>query len=486
MSHIHEGARPVWNRPAWKCGAARAVRFGSSALLTVAAVLSGCASGGHRADPLHDYDPGRAAVAGASDFRAIYQRMGLAASGPPIGFVADVGFFATHAPDSTYAIVGLSLPNRGLTFGHTGSGYAASYVVTLHVDRDGTPVTQQRDSETVAVPSFKETTRTDESVIFRRALTLAPGSYTIAYEVWDVVGARRAGQSVPLVVPRLARGRAVSTPTPVYEASSRTQLTTAPTFLPAPRASLVYGVEDSAAVYVESYAGTKLPVTLRSSNGATAWTGSVALAPHGALASGVARIPLSGADIGTLTLVAGTAPDTMSAPLFLGFGPDLPVLSFDDMLNYLRFFVTGDRLRALRNAPPAERAQMWSSFLHASDPNPETPNNEALDAYFARIREANDRFRSDEGRGWLSDRGTVYVVLGEPNQVSEDYAYMYNAGDVTSRYGGGQRVRIQVWQYGQGDVKQIVFYDASDAGLWRLAPQSLSLFRSVLASRLIH
>jgi hypothetical protein len=63
---------------------------------------------------------------------------------------------------------------------------------------------------------------------------------------------------------------------------------------------------------------------------------------------------------------------------------------------------------------------------------------------------------------------------------------MYNAGDVTSRYGGGQRVRIQVWQYGQGDVNQVVFYDASDAGLWRLAPQSLSLFRSVLARRLIH
>lgn len=479
MSHIHQGARPARSRLA-----RAAAPF---TLLAVGATMLGCASAGHGSvDPLRGYDPSRAAVAGGSDFRTIYRRMGLAASGPPIGFVADVGFFATHTPDSTYAVVGLSLPNRGLTFRHTGSGYAASYVVTLHVDRDGAPIVQQHDSETVAVPTFKETTRTDESVIFRRALTLPPGSYDIAYDVWDVVGARHAGQTVPLVVPHLARGQSVSTPVPVYEATSRTQLSAPPTYLPAPRASLVFGVDESAAVYVESYAGTSLPVTLRTSSGATAWRGSVSLVPHGALATGIARIPLAHADIGTLTLVAGAGADTMSTPLFLGFGPDLPVLSFEDMLSYLRFFATAGRLHALRVAPPAQRAQLWSDFLRESDPNPETPNNEALDAYFARIREANERFRTDEGRGWLSDRGTVYVVLGDPDQVSEDYAYMYDVADIASRYGSGQRVRVQIWQYGQGDVGQLVFYDASDTGAWRLAPQSLSLFRSVLARKLVH
>lgn len=482
MSHIHEGPRLATRRLRSSC---RAILFPGVAAATV---LVGCASGGARTsnDPLRGYDPGRAATASASDFRAIYQRMGLAASGAPVGFVADVGFFASRLPDSTYAVVGLSLPNRGLTFAHTGTGYTATYVVTIRVARAGAPVAEQHDSEAVAVPTFKETTRTDESVIFRRALTLAPGSYDISYDVWDVVGARRAGQTVPLVVPRIARGQSVSSPVPIYEATARTQLGVPPTYLPAPRASFVFGVDDSAAVYAESYAGTSLPVALHSGSGATIWSGTVTLAPHGSLASGIARIPLAGADIGIFTLTAGAGADTVSTPLFMGFGPDLPVLSFNEMLGYLRFFATSDRLQALRAAPPGDRAQLWSDFLRRSDPNPETPNNEALDAYFARIREANTRFVTDEGRGWLSDRGTVYVVLGDPDAVSEDYAYMYNPGDITSRYGGAQRVHVQIWQYGTGDVGTIVFYDPSDAGLWRLAPQSASAFRSVLSRRLVH
>lgn len=482
MSNIHHGIHPL---PRWSPRRLGVLLAGS--LAAAAAAAAGCASAGQgRTDPLSGYDPGRSAVAGAVDFRSIYARMGLVASGPPIGFVASVGYFASRTPDSTFAVVGLSLPNRGLSFGHTGSGYTASYVVNLRVQRDGAPVAQERDSESVAVPTFRETTRTDESVIFRRALTLQPGTYEVTYDVRDVVGGRRAGQAASLVVPRLAPGQSVSTPVPVYEATSRTRLGAPPTYLPAPRASVVFGVDDSAAVYVESYAGPTLPMVLRDAGGATTWRGNAALGAHGALSSGVVRVPLAGADIGSLTLVVGSGADTASAPLFLGFGPDLPVLSFNEMLSYLRFFATPQRLNALRAAPVAERAQLWSQFLHESDPDPATPANEALDAYFSRIREANARYRGDEGRGWLSDRGSVFVVLGDPASISEDYAYMYNPGDIVSRSGGAQRVKVQVWQYGQGDVSSLVFYDASDIGFWRLAPQSLSLFRSILSRRLVH
>lgn len=484
MWHVHGGFRSLMQQlPSVRARPVLPVLV--PALVAIAMGVAGCASGRVGAtDPLRDYDPGRPLVSGAVDFRAIYERMGLAASGPPIAFVADVGYFASRTPDSTLAVVGLSIPNRGLSFTHTTGGYAASYTVTLRIERDGVPVATQHDSEAVAVPTFKETGRTDESVIFTRTLALAPGPYTVSYDVRDVVGRREGSQRTSVTVPRLGRAPSLSTPVPVYEASARTTVDAPLKYLPAPRASLVFGVDDSAAVYLESYGGSAIvPMQLRTSAGATAWTGTVALEPHGSLASGTVRIPLDHADIGILTLTAGAGADTVTTPLFLGFGPDLPVLSFNEMLNYLRLFAVPERLRALRNATPADRGQLWSEFLRATDPNPSTPSNEALDDYFSRIREANQRFRADEGRGWLSDRGSVFVVLGEPAGMYDDYGYMYNAGDIMTR-AGGSRVKIEVWQY--PDFGQLVFYDPNDVGAWRLAPQSVSLFRSLLSRRLVH
>ena len=50
---------------------------------------------------------------------------------------------------------------------------------------------------------------------------------------------------------------------------------------------------------------------------------------------------------------------------------------------------------------------------------PQTPENEALDQYFTRIAIANERFKDEGGPGWRTDRGEVYVTLGEPDQALE-------------------------------------------------------------------
>jgi hypothetical protein len=50
---------------------------------------------------------------------------------------------------------------------------------------------------------------------------------------------------------------------------------------------------------------------------------------------------------------------------------------------------------------------------------PETPENEALDRHFTRIAIANDRFRDEGGEGWRTDRGEVFITLGEPDQALE-------------------------------------------------------------------
>ncbi len=458
------------------------------AMMALVALMA-CASAGNKgaADPLRSYDPNREDVVagGNGGFAALYKEMGLAASPPPISFVARVGSFASQLQDTSIVLVGLSMPNRGLTFRHATGGNVASYVIDLAIESAGVQLRQSHDSETVRVPTAREISRSDESIIYRRAFRVPPGEYDVVSRVRDVGGVRQSEQRLRIVVPTFVRP-SVSSPLPIYEGSPRTALAATPDFLPAPRGSYVFGVDDSAAVYLESY-GKASPITLqlRDKAGLLAWNGTTLLTSRsGVLASGIVRVPLAGSNLGLLTLQATRAgwSDTTRAALFIGFGPDLPVVSFDQMLSYLRFFSRPERLKALRAAPPGARARMWADFLRSTDPDPSTSRNEALDDYFVRIRDANESFRGDVRGGWLSDQGMVYVGLGRPSAAYEQYGYVYNPGDVT---GSGARSRLLIWEYAELQAR-IVFYDQMDTGSWHLTQQSQSVFPSLLYRKLSH
>jgi GWxTD domain-containing protein len=408
--------------------------------------------------------------------------MGLAASGPPIFFVGDVAYFASISPDSTLVVVGVSLPNKGLAFKRDQAEYSASYAVDLSLSGTAGILAQSHDSESVRVPTFKETSRTDESLIYRREFRMAPGTYDLNYAVRDGNSQRGASQHLTIVVPRVSSA-GLSTPEPIYEAKPRARLDSVPSYLPAPRASYVFGVDDSASIYLESYhPNTPVALQLRTPDGKVAWQGTTTLTTRNAgFASGVVSIPLAHADVGVGTIVTtlGGGSDTLGTRIFVGFGPDLPVLSFKDMLGYLRFFSTPGKLQPLYNAKPEERGARWAAFLRATDPNPNTPQNEALNDYFGRIRDANSVFLSDSPRGWMSDRGMVFVALGVPANTYEDYGSMY-MGDVALPGQIGTRVKILIWDYTQYQTR-IVFYDQNDTGQWRITRPSMAIFQSLLA-----
>jgi GWxTD domain-containing protein len=244
----------------------------------------------------------------------------------------------------------------------------------------------------------------------------------------------------------------------------------------------VFGRDSTVAIYVEGYGqGTRLPVdfVVRNDKGARLWGDSAILGRNGALFSGVVKVPISTVGVGVARVVFtrrdGGSPDTVGAPLFVSFGEDIPLMSFEDMLGYLRFFATPSRLNALRNAPLEKRATMWAEFLRATDPVPETAVNEEMQAYFGRILQANLLFRMDRNPGWLSDRGMVFVALGEPDEILDR-----NVNQTLSPTQVASAARIQIWRYRQYST-QLVFYE--DTGRWRLTRPSETEFFSISARR---
>ena len=72
------------------------------------------------------------------------------------------------------------------------------------------------------------------------------------------------------------------------------------------------------------------------------------------------KIPISrvGIGIANVTFTRADATDTVRTPVFVSFGNDIPLLSYEELLNQLRYYVAPDRLKRLRDAPVEQRGVM--------------------------------------------------------------------------------------------------------------------------------
>lgn len=455
-----------------------------SGLFIVGSLIStGCSSNSPASHAGAAPDPRVLPPAGdqAPDISELYRQIGLIAAPNPVAFVGKISSFAGKNPDTTLLLVSISLPNRALTFSREGDRYRAPYEVNLSLNRGTSEAGSVNAMEIVRVGSFREINRSDESVIFQHYFHVPPGAYTLSATVRDVGGSRSTTQEASVTVPRLGPG-GLSTPLLVYEAKGRLLLDSVPNLLASPRSSAVFGRDSTVAIYVEGYGpGTRLPVdfVVRNDQGMQLLRDSAQLARTGNLFSGTVLVPISTVGVGTaqISFTRRDAADSVKAPLFVSFGEDIPLMSFEDMLGYLRFFASPGRLNTLRSAPPEKRATLWAEFLRATDPIPETATNEDMQAYFGRIQIANVQFRTDHNPGWLSDRGTVFVALGEPDQILERTASQSGLTPTTQM---GSQTRLQIWQYRQFN-SQLVFFD--ETGTWRLTRPSESEFLAINSRR---
>ena len=413
------------------------------------------------------------ALSGGAEFDAarLYAQMGFLSAGAPMPFVGGVSYLAAAISDSTNLTVALSITNAVLSFSRDNDRFVAGYTVGLTLRQGGSVLHDIDAHESVRVASYKETGRTDESVIFQQGLTVAPGQYTLAVAVRDDGSGRTSTQEMLLTVPQLGDKRALSTPVPFLRVVPRRVRGAAVDLVSNTRALAIFGRDTAILLYVEGYGdGDRLPVAVEARNdeGRVLWRDTASLPRRGNVFSGVISVPVSKVGIGVAVIsmwpIAGA--DSVRAPVFVTFGEELPVAKFDDMIAYLRWFAAPYRLKSLRDTTSEARPGAWVEFVKATDASPETPVNEELYEYFARLFIVTARYREEGMPGWKTDRGKVYLGLGEPAQV-------FDQGIATV----GDRGRAQVWEYRNLNV-QLVFYDQTGFGRWRLTNASESVFQS--------
>lgn len=442
--------------------------------------LVGCASGPQPNRPASQVTGTAGLVPTTENMAGVYNQMGLMATDAPLAFVGKVAYFGTASADTTLMLVTLSFPNRSLTFVRQDEQFSAPYEVRILLSRDTAQVRSITANEVVRVSNFREISRSDESIIFQRYFRIPPGPYRLSLAVRDGGSSRAASQQGLVVVPNIHSG-SLSTPVVVYEAKSRTSLDSVPRFLPTPRSSATFGMDSAIILYLEGYGGSsRVPVriSIADERNQRTWTDTLSLERRGAVASRLVPVPIGRAGLGisTITVARVGTTDSASARVFVGFGPEIPLMTYDELLTRLRWFASPERIRSLRNAPLDDRGRTWAQFRQSSDPVPSTPEHEGLQSYFARLYAADVRFRSSGEMGYLSDRGTVFVTLGEPDQIFEQIINRNNA----SMYASSGRV--QIWEYGQYNSR-LIFTD-SGLGRWQLTNSSRIQFQS-LSSRVL-
>lgn len=404
------------------------------------------------------------------DAGAVYRSMGFFATGEPLPFVGALRWVATATPDSTIAVVALSFANHSLGFRRDANEFVANYRVELTFRRDTTPALPPRiltSDETVRVRGFQETLRADESVIFQRYVTLAPGRYVVGVMVRDRNGTALQRQEQVDTVPRFT-GQGLSTPIPIYEGVGRDRSDTTPDLVVNPRATLPYG-GDTLGFYIEAYgfpAETRLAASVVGGTGQTLWSDTAAAVTGTGMARAIFRIPPGRLPVGQerfhVVPVGGTG--EVLAPFLVSFSSQWVVTNYDEMVSLLRYFPRQDLVSKLRGAPDSLRPKAWRDFWTASDPVPMTPENEALNLYFNRIQIANQRYQESADPGWLSDRGEVFITIGEP-----DEAY-----DLTSDY-SRSGVHALRWVYTNLRL-DLYFVDRTGFGRFQLSPSSRADF----------
>lgn len=447
----------------------------AAALIMVSFLAGGCGSWQRVGTPEGGPRPGTT-VPRLFDATSVYRAMGALVGGGALPFVASVRYLAGPTPDSTLALFSVSLTNQTLSFQRRGAEFIAEYRVEASFRTDTTggsvpPVRQIGSDEQVRVRNFQETLRTDESVIFQQFVSLPPGTYQVMVMVRDRNGPAYARAERMDTAPRFA-GPGLTDPIAVYTAEGRTRRADLPKLVANPRSTLPYG-SDSMRFYIERYGAGPGTIVARVVDGGDRelWRDSVRMSGGTDLASATlivapGKLPVGQAELQTVPEGGG---DTTRARFLVSFSNQWVITNFEEMLSLLRYFDRQDWVDSLRRSPADRRPEVWRDFWRTTDPVPITPENEALDDYFRRVQQANVRF-ADEGQpGWLTERGEVFISLGEPDEMLDLSNGMDRSG-----------MRVIRWTYNEQRLV-LYFQDQSGFSRFRLTPTSRAEYQRVLA-----
>ncbi len=143
---------------------------------------------------------------------------------------------------------------------------------------------------------------------------------------------------------------------------------------------------------------------------------------------------------------------------YRGSASTVPSTTDKEFLSEVRYLISKKERKIFKNTPPEERKKFIDEFWKVRDPDPTTDENEFRDEYYRRIDVANHLFH-EGSQGWLSDRGRILILLGEPER-RDVYPTGYTFYEPP----------VEIWFY---NTFPVIFVDYHREGIYKLDPVSV-------------
>jgi len=357
----------------------------------------------------------------------------------------------------------IQVPYSQIQFVKSDKGFTASYTVTVSIFDENKEklIVEKVWNEEVNEKDFEQTNSKNNYNLSLKSFYLTPGKYVIRSAVEDKESKKEFSNETPFTARALDGNTAISD---IILISKTTETSDSKKILPNVSGN-VAAQKDGLPLFFEVY--SKAPEDVKIQYLVSDEKHNIIFQDKESkhLDSGKTQIfdtiKDSSISLGNylLTVSILNNNDTVIASSNKSFfsrwaGVPTTVKDLDEAVDQLVYIASTKELDYIKDAKTKEeKTKRYLEFWKKKDPSPSTDENEVFNEYYHRIQYADDHF-SHYTKGWKTDRGMVYILLGAPNNVDR-HPFEYDSKP------------YEIWQYYQMN-RQFVFVDETGFGDYRL------------------
>ncbi len=390
---------------------------------------------------------------------------------PSRSFILDALSFASDSAHSRVDLF-IQVGYDNLTFVRDGEQYSASYELTTTLyDSTSGVIDENSTNEAINDLTFEQSVAASAFKVSQKVFTLTPGRYAIGVQLRDNESKNMRRLQREVYVPDFTRGSlALSDIMLVARVNTQGEKKTiVPNISPN-----VGNLPDAFYIFMEAYRrrqadSIRFDATVMNEKEEVLLQVDTVQYMQQGRNEVFMRIEHSRLPIGDYRLLVTATPDPSKGPpdesrpylaasrrMFIVRWRGLPLglKNLDLAIDQLRYIGKDNEISKIQDATTMEEKQkLFFEFWKKRDPNPNTPRNERMEQYYARVEYANKHF-SHFMEGWRTDMGMVYITFGAPNNVER------HPFDIDSK-------PYEVWSY--YDINySFVFVDQTGFGDYRL------------------